>query len=70
MPRAWLASGTTVSTAGFVSDLVLQAATGCVLGFITSVLLSVVSAAGSLTDVTSGLAAATIFDPISGPTTR
>jgi flagellar biosynthetic protein FliR len=37
-----------------------------VLGFITSLLLSVLSAAGSLTDMTSGLAAATIFDPISG----
>jgi flagellar biosynthetic protein FliR len=60
------ASVTTLSTAGFISDLVLQAATGCVLGFITSVLLSVLSAAGSLTDMTSGLAAATIFDPISG----
>jgi len=59
-------SVTTLSTAGFISDLVLQAATGCVLGFITSVLLSVLSAAGSLTDMTSGLAAATIFDPISG----
>ena len=52
--------------AGFISDLVLQAVTGCVLGFITSLLLSVLSAAGSLTDMTSGLAAATIFDPISG----
>ena len=35
------------------------------LGFITSLLLSVLPAAGSLTDMTSGLAAATIFDPIS-----
>jgi flagellar biosynthetic protein FliR len=62
-----LAAGVgTLSTAGFISDLVLQAATGCVLGFITSLLLSVMSAAGSLTDMTSGLAAATIFDPISG----
>ena len=60
------ASITTLSTAGFISDLVLQAVTGSVLGFITSLLLSVLSAAGSLTDMTSGLAAATIFDPISG----
>jgi flagellar biosynthetic protein FliR len=59
-------SVSTLSTAAFVSDLVLQAATGAVLGFITSLLLSVLSAAGSLTDMTSGLAAATIFDPISG----
>ena len=59
-------SVTSLSTAGFISDLVLQAVTGCVLGFITSLLLSVLSAAGSLTDMTSGLAAATIFDPISG----
>ena len=62
-----LAAGvSTLSTAGFISDLALQAATGCVLGFITSLLLSVLSAAGSLTDMTSGLAAATMFDPISG----
>jgi flagellar biosynthesis protein FliR len=53
-------------TAGFISDLVLQAVTGAVLGFITSLLFSVVSAAGSLTDMTSGLSASTTFDPISG----
>jgi flagellar biosynthetic protein FliR len=57
-----------LSTASFISGLVLQAVTGCVLGFITSILLSVVSAAGTLTDMTSGLAAATMFDPISGTT--
>jgi flagellar biosynthetic protein FliR len=53
-------------TAAFISDLVLQAVTGAVLGFITSILFSVVSAAGSLTDMTSGLSASTTFDPISG----
>jgi flagellar biosynthetic protein FliR len=55
-----------LSTAGFISGLVLQVATGAVLGFITSVLLSVISAGGGLTDVTSGLSAAQVFDPISG----
>jgi flagellar biosynthetic protein FliR len=56
----------TMSTASFISDLVVQAVTGVALGFITSLLLSVISAAGALTDMTSGLASATIFDPISG----
>lgn len=55
-----------MSTAGFVSGLVLQAVTGCVLGFITSLLLNVVMAGGALTDMTSGLSASTNFDPISG----
>lgn len=65
------AFGTTVaslSTAGFISDLVVQAVTGTVLGFITSILFSTLSAAGSLTDMTSGLSASTTFDPISGTT--
>jgi flagellar biosynthetic protein FliR len=54
------------NTAGFISDLVLQAVTGAVLGFMTSLIFSVVSAAGSLTDATSGLSSSTSFDPISG----
>lgn len=55
-----------LTSAGFISDLVVQAATGCALGYITSLLFSVVSAAGSFTDLTSGLSAAQTFDPISG----
>jgi len=55
-----------LSTASFVSGLVLQAVTGCALGFITSLLLSVVRSGGALTDMTSGLSASTTFDPISG----
>jgi flagellar biosynthetic protein FliR len=55
-----------LSTAGFISGLVLQAVTGAVFGYITAMLFSVVSAGGSLTDVTSGLSAATMLDPISG----
>ena len=50
-------------TAAFISDLVLQAVTGAVLGFITSFLFSVLSAAGSLTDMTSGLSACHHFRP-------
>jgi len=55
-----------LSTAGFISGLAVQAVIGCLLGFITSILLSVLSAAGALTDMTSGLSASTTFDPISG----
>lgn len=55
-----------LSTAGFISGLAVQAVIGCLLGFMTSLLLSVFSAAGSLTDMTSGLSASTTFDPISG----
>lgn len=57
---------TSMSTGIFVSGLVVQAVIGSLLGFITSLLLSVLSAAGSLTDITSGLSASTTFDPISG----
>lgn len=57
---------TSLTSAAFIGDLVVQAVTGCALGLITSLLLSVVSAAGSLTDMTSGLSSAQIFDPISG----
>ncbi len=57
---------TSLSTAGFISGLVVQAIIGCLLGFMTSLLLSVVSAAGSITDMSSGLSASTTFDPISG----
>jgi flagellar biosynthetic protein FliR len=55
-----------LGTAGFISGLVVQATIGCVLGYITSMLLSVLSAGGALTDMTSGLSAAQMFDPISG----
>jgi flagellar biosynthetic protein FliR len=55
-----------LSTGAFVSGLVVQAVIGSLLGFITSILLSAVMAAGSLTDATSGLSASTTFDPISG----
>jgi flagellar biosynthesis protein FliR len=61
------ATGLSALTSGaYIADLVVQVATGCALGFMTSLLMSVVSAAGSLTDMTSGLSAATTFDPISG----
>jgi flagellar biosynthesis protein FliR len=61
------ASGlTSLSSGEFIADLVVQVATGCALGFITSLLLSVVSAAGAFTDLTSGLSAATTLDPVSG----
>jgi flagellar biosynthesis protein FliR len=54
------------STGTFISDMIVQAVIGCLLGFMTSIMLSVLSAAGSLTDMTSGLSASTTFDPISG----
>ncbi|HTW08355.1 MAG TPA: flagellar biosynthetic protein FliR [Acidimicrobiales bacterium] len=57
---------TDMSTAAFISGLVVQAVIGCLLGFMTSILLSILSAAGSLTDMSSGLSASTTFDPISG----
>lgn len=56
----------TLSTAAFISGLVVQAAIGSLLGFMTSIIFSVVSSAGSLTDMASGLSASTTFDPISG----
>ncbi|MGH9107054.1 MAG: flagellar biosynthetic protein FliR [Acidimicrobiales bacterium] len=66
-PGADMASTvSSLSTAGFVSGLVVQAVIGSLLGYITSLLLSVLSAAGALTDMTSGLSASTTFDPISG----
>jgi flagellar biosynthetic protein FliR len=55
-----------LSTGAFISGLVVQAVIGSLLGFMTSILFSVLSAAGSLTDMTSGLSASTTFDPISG----
>jgi flagellar biosynthesis protein FliR len=55
-----------LSTGAFISGLVVQAVIGSLLGLITSILFSVLSAAGSLTDMTSGLSASTTFDPISG----
>jgi len=57
---------TTMSTGAFISLLVVQAVIGVLLGFITSILLSVLSAAGTLTDMTSGLSASSTFDPLSG----
>lgn len=64
-----LASATalsSLSSGAFITDLVVQVATGCALGFIASLLFSVLSAAGTLTDMTSGLSAASVLDPISG----
>lgn len=55
-----------LSTAGFITGLVVQAVVGTLLGFITYLLFGVLSAAGSISDVSSGLSAAQIFDPISG----
>ncbi|HTV10757.1 MAG TPA: flagellar biosynthetic protein FliR [Acidimicrobiales bacterium] len=57
---------TSLGTGGFITELVVQAVIGALLGFMTSLLLSIVSSAGALTDMTSGLSAATTFDPISG----
>jgi flagellar biosynthetic protein FliR len=55
-----------LGTGGFISGLVVQAVIGCLLGFMTSLLFAVVMSAGALTDMTSGLSAATNFDPLSG----
>jgi flagellar biosynthetic protein FliR len=55
-----------LSTGAFVADVVLQVATGAAMGFITSLLLSAVTSAGSLIDMASGLSAAQTLDPISG----
>jgi flagellar biosynthetic protein FliR len=55
-----------LSTAGFVTDLVVQVATGAALGYFTSLLLSAVSSGGALMDMTSGLSAARTFDPLTG----
>jgi flagellar biosynthetic protein FliR len=55
-----------LSTAAFITGLVVQAAIGTLMGFMAYLLFGVLSAAGSLTDMTSGLSAAEVFDPISG----
>lgn len=58
----------TLGTGAFIAGLVVQAVIGTLLGFITSLLLSAVSSAGGFMDLVSGLAAASIFDPVSGVT--
>jgi len=55
-----------LGTGAFISEMVVQVVVGSLLGFMTSIFLSVLMGAGSLTDATSGLSAATAFDPISG----
>lgn len=57
-----------LSAGAFIAGLVVQATIGALLGFITSLLLSAVSSAGALVDVTSGLSASNAFDPLSGTT--
>lgn len=51
--------------AAFISLLVAQVVIGALMGFVTSLLLSAVSSAGGLIDMTSGLSASTAFDPLS-----
>jgi flagellar biosynthetic protein FliR len=55
-----------LSTSAFIAGLAVQATIGALLGFITSLMFGVLMAGGSLTDMSSGLSAATIYDPISG----
>ncbi len=55
-----------LGTGAFIAALVVQATIGALLGFMTSLLLSAVSSAGALMDMTSGLSASTTFDPLSG----
>ncbi|HET9061154.1 MAG TPA: flagellar biosynthetic protein FliR [Acidimicrobiales bacterium] len=56
----------TMGTGAFIAGLVVQAAIGALLGYITSLMFGVLMAGGALTDMSSGLSAATIYDPISG----
>lgn len=56
----------TMSTGAFIAGLVVQAIIGTLLGFVTSIMFSVLSAGGALTDMSSGMSASTIYDPISG----
>jgi flagellar biosynthesis protein FliR len=49
----------------FVTGIVVQAVIGALLGFMTSLLLSAISSAGGIIDMTSGLAASTALDPLS-----
>jgi flagellar biosynthetic protein FliR len=55
-----------LTTGEFVGDIVVQGATGAALGLITSLLLSALTSAGALTDMSSGLSAAQSFNPFSG----
>jgi len=55
-----------LSMGSFITDLVVQAVIGCLLGFMTSLLFSIIMSAGALTDMTSGLSASSTFDPLSG----
>jgi flagellar biosynthetic protein FliR len=55
-----------LGTGAFIAGLVVQATIGAVLGFITSLMFGVLTAGGSLSDMSSGLSASTIYDPISG----
>ncbi|HMK98046.1 MAG TPA: flagellar biosynthetic protein FliR [Acidimicrobiales bacterium] len=55
-----------LGTGSFITDLVVQAVIGCLLGFMTSLLFSIIMSAGALTDMTSGLSASSTFDPLSG----
>lgn len=58
------ASALPVSTAAFVGAVVLQALTGVALGYLTGLLFSAVSAAGSLLDLVAGLNLTAAVDPL------
>ncbi len=63
---AGVAGTASLITASFIGDVVAQVATGAALGFVTSIFMSVLSSAGALMDVSSGLSAAQSFNPLSG----
>ena len=54
------------TTAGVIGALVLQVMTGLALGFVVQLLLSAVSAAGTLLDLTGGLSLPPSMNPLSG----
>lgn len=53
-----------VSTPAFIGSVVLQAFTGVALGFVSNLLFSVVSGAGSLIDMFSGFTMSAALDPL------
>ncbi|MDA8071860.1 MAG: flagellar biosynthetic protein FliR [Actinomycetota bacterium] len=60
-----MASGVPTDTAGLIGSLVVQVVVGVALGFSVQILVSAVSAAGSMIDLLSGVNPLPSFDPLS-----
>ncbi len=58
-------SGVPTATVGLILTALTQVAVGLALGFVTSLLLGTIAAAGAMIDVFGGFALAAAFDPLS-----